>query len=150
MVSPESVTRTGAEGMTAEQVLRAAVVKQLEGFSYEALAFHLIDSTCYPNFCLIPYFHNGFKKFSLCSNIKSISPETWEAINRILIATAEAQGIEKGRGSRIDCTVVEANIHDPEDSSLLFDGVRVITRLLNKVREGIKGIHIPSTVIRSA
>ena len=34
----------GAEGMTAEQVLRAAIIKQAEGFSYDALAFHLIDS----------------------------------------------------------------------------------------------------------
>ena len=73
--------RTGAEGMNAEQVLRAAVVKQLEGFSYEDLAFHLIDATCYRNFCRIPYFHKGFKKSSLCSNIKSISAETWEAVN---------------------------------------------------------------------
>jgi len=31
---------TGAEGMSAEQVLRAAIIKQTEGFSYEELAFH--------------------------------------------------------------------------------------------------------------
>ena len=137
--------RTGAEGMSAEQVLRAAVVKQLEGFSYEELAFHLIDSTCYRNFCRIPYFHKGFKKSSLCGNIKSISAETWEAINRILVANAEDKGIEKGREARIDCTVVESNIHEPKDSRLLYDGVRVITRLLNKAREGLQGIHIPFT-----
>lgn len=137
--------RTGAEGMTAEQVLRAAVVKQLEGFSYEDLAFHLIDSTCYRNFCRIPYFHKGFKKSSLCSNIKSISAETWEAINRILMANAEDQSIEKGREARIDCTVVASNIHAPTDSSLLYDGVRVITRLLNKASEGLQSIHIPFT-----
>lgn len=40
----------GAQGMTAEQVLRAAITKQIEGFSYEALAFHLIDSRTYRNF----------------------------------------------------------------------------------------------------
>ena len=137
--------RTGAEGMNAEQVLRAAVVKQLEGFSYEDLAFHLIDSTCYRNFCRIPYFHKGFKKSSLCSNIKSISAETWEAVNRILVANAEDKGIEKGREARIDCTVVESNIHDPKDSWLLYDAVRVITRVLNKAREGLQGIHIPFT-----
>lgn len=137
--------RTGAEGMSAEQVLRAAVVKQLEGFSYEDLAFHLIDSTCYRNFCRIPYFHKGFKKSSLCSNIKSISAETWEAINRILMANAEDRGIEKGREARMDCTVVASNIHAPTDSSLLYDGVRVITRLLNKAREGLQGIHVPFT-----
>ena len=131
--------RTGAEGMTAEQVLRAIVVQQIEGDSHEALAFHLIDSVCYRNFCLIPYAHKGFKKSALCKNIKSISAETLEAINRIVIANAEDRGIEKGRESRIDCTVVASNIHPPTDSSLLYDGVRVITRLLHRARQ-IMGI----------
>jgi len=40
------------------------------------------------NFCRIPCFHNGFKKPSLCSNIKSISAVTREAINRIVIANS--------------------------------------------------------------
>lgn len=137
--------RTGAEGMTAEQVLRAAVVKQLEGFSYDALAFHLVDSTCYRTFCRIPFSHKGFKKSSLCKNIKTISDETWEAINRILIANAENEGIEKGREARIDCTVVASNIHAPTDSSLLYDGVRVLSRLLQKAREGLPGIAVPFT-----
>ena len=34
----------GAQGMTAEQVLRAAIIKQTEEFSYEDLAFHLVSS----------------------------------------------------------------------------------------------------------
>ena len=34
----------GARGMTAEQVIRAAIVKVLFGFTYEELAFHLVDS----------------------------------------------------------------------------------------------------------
>ena len=38
--------------------------------------------------------------------------------------------IEKGRKSRFDCTVVETNIHKPYDSTLLWDAVRVLTRLL--------------------
>jgi IS5 family transposase len=130
--------------MSAEQVLRAAIVKQFEGFSYEALAFHLIDSICYRNFCRIPL-HKAFKKSSLCNNIKSISSETWEAINGIVLDNAREQGIEKGRESLIDCTVVESNIHAPMDSSLLYDGVRVITRFLTKACEGLQGIRIPFT-----
>ena len=34
----------GREGMSGEQVLRVIVVKQLSGFSYDELAFHLADS----------------------------------------------------------------------------------------------------------
>jgi IS5 family transposase len=46
-------TDTGAEGMSAEQVLRAAIIKQMESYSYEDLAFHLLDSVCYRGFCRI-------------------------------------------------------------------------------------------------
>ena len=39
----QSVGR-GAGGLSAEQVLRILVVKQMNGFSYRQLAFHLADS----------------------------------------------------------------------------------------------------------
>jgi IS5 family transposase len=131
----------GAEGMTAEQVLRAAIIKQSEGFSYEDLAFHLIDSNTYRNFCHIGLVDKGFKKSALCKNIKAISPETWESINRLLAAYAEDEEIEKGKKARIDCTVVCSNIHEPSDSSLLWDSVRVLTRLLDKMKEQL-GVSI--------
>lgn len=130
-----SKRRTGAEGMTADQVLRAAIIKQIEGFSYDDLAFHIIDSRCYRMFCRIGVTHKGFKKSALNSNIKALSAETWEAVNRILGAWAEEQGIEKGREVRIDCTVTESNIHEPSDSSLLWDGVRVLSRMLSQAKE---------------
>jgi hypothetical protein len=34
--------RKGRDGMTAEQVLRAMIVKQMNSYSYEELAFHLV------------------------------------------------------------------------------------------------------------
>src|ERR1700677_5394901 len=43
--------------------------------------------------------------------------------------------IEDGRWMRTDTTVVESNIHSPLDSSLLFDGVRVLTRTLLRAHE---------------
>jgi len=136
--------RRGAEGMTAEQVLRAAIIKQTEGFSYDELAFHLIDSRTYRNFCRIGITHKGFKKSALCKNIKSISPETWESINRLLAAYGDDKKVEKGKEVRIDCTVVCSNIHEPTDSSLLWDSVRVLTRTLKKMKEEL-GIDIPFT-----
>lgn len=39
----------------------------------------------------------------------------------------------QGRKMRVDTTVVETNIHHPTDSSLLGDGVRVLTRAMKKV-----------------
>ena len=125
----------GAEGMTAEQVLRAAIIKQTEGFSYNELAFHTVDSCTYRNFCRIGLIDKGFKKSALCKNIKALSPETWESINRLLGAYGEDKDIEKGKEARIDCTVVCSNIHEPTDSSLLWDSTRVLTRILNKMKE---------------
>ena len=133
---------TGAEGMSAAQVLRAAFVKQWEGCSYQDLAFHIIDSRSYRNFCRIGIAHKGFKKSALCKNIKSISSETWECINRILVAYGQDRKIEKGRQSRMDCTVVSSNIHDPSDSSLLWDSVRVLTRMLNQSKEQFEGLKL--------
>jgi transposase, IS5 family len=131
----------GAAGMTAEQVLRAAVIKQTEGFSYEELAFHLVDSHTYRRLCRIGFTQKGFKKSALCKNIKAISPETWEMINKLMAAYAEDKKIEKGKEARIDCTVVCSNIHKPLDSSLLWDCVRVLTRILIKMKEDL-GINV--------
>lgn len=136
---------TGAEGMSAEQVLRAAIIKQREGYSYEDLAFHLLDSVCYRGFCRIGIVDKGFQKSALCNNIKAISSQTWEAINRILVAYGQDKGIEKGKEARTDCTVVSSNIHHPTDSSLLWDSVRVLTKMLGRINERFDDLHIPFT-----
>lgn len=134
--------RTGAKGMSADQVLRCAVVKTLFCFSYEDLAFHIVDSQSIRWFCRIGIADEGFKKSALNRNIKCISEQTWEIINRELLGFAEQEKIEKGRTVRTDCTCVESNIHSPTDSTLLWDGVRVLTRLIEKVR-GNFGIKVP-------
>lgn len=133
--SDSKKSKAGAKGMTAEQVVRAAIVKQMFEFSYKDLAFHLVDSVSLRRFCFIGIADKGFKKSVLCKNIKAISPKTWEAINRRLILFAKDEGIEKGREVRIDCTVVESNIHAPSDSTLLWDSVRVLARMLKKARD---------------
>ena len=135
LCSPKSISTSGARGMSAEQVLRAAIVKFLFGFTYQELAFHMIDSQSIRRFCEIGIADKGFKKSVLNKNIKALSDRTWEAINRELVEYAKNQKIEKGRQVRIDCTVVESNIHQPSDSTLLWDAVRVLTRLLHRAKD---------------
>lgn len=135
----------GAKGMSAEQVVRAAIVKQMNGFSYEELAFHIVDSSCYRWFCRIGVTDKGFKSSALCNNIRSLSPETWQSINTLSIDYAKEHGIEKGRQTRIDCTVVDANIHEPTDSTLLWDSVRVLTRILKQASEKLDHVRLPFT-----
>jgi len=127
--------RTGANGMSADQVLRAVIVMRLFEFTYEQLAFHIYDSRCLRRFCRIGIADKGFRKSALNANIKRLSEQTWETIFRDLLGHAKVEKIEKGRKVRIDCTVVESNIHPPLDSTQLWDSVRVLTRLLKKARD---------------
>jgi len=132
--------RTGARGMSADQVLRAAVAMRLYDFTYDDLAFHISDSRALRRFCRIGFADKGFKKSALNANIKRIGVNTWERIFKDLLGRAKDDNIEKGRKARIDCTVVESNIHPPFDSVQLYDSVRVLTRLLTNARDrfGVK------------
>lgn len=87
---------TGANGMSAEQVVHAAIVKQTEKFSYRDLSFYLVDSRVFRSFCRIGMGDKPFKKSTLQKNIKALSDSTWEAIHRITIKDAERTGVEKG------------------------------------------------------
>ena len=137
--------RKGAEGMSADQVLRCAIVKNLFGFTYQDLAFHIVDSQTLSWFCRIGIADKGYKKSALNKNIKAITGTTWRMINATLLDHAKEKKIEKGRQVRIDCTCVETHIHHPTDSNLLWDAVRVLTRLVDRCRDdlGIKvvGFH---------
>ncbi len=135
-------SKSGAHGMSTEQVVRAAIILRKEQFSYEELTFHLADSATFRNFCHIGICDMGFKKSALNKNIKALSPEMWEAINDILICQAEEDGHENGRETRTDCTVTLANIHDPRDSEQLWDCVRVLTRKLEIAKTEYLGLNI--------
>ncbi len=126
---------TGAHGSSSEQVLRALIVKQLNDFSYRDLAFHLADSRTYQTFCRIGLGQAPPSKSTLQATIKALRAETLEQINRILVRAAVGAKVESGRTVRVDCTVVESNIHHPTDSGLLWDSVRVVVRLMKQARK---------------
>ena len=124
----------GAPGLTAEQVLRCAVIKQLHQFSYRKLEFHLVDSQSCQRFCRLPY-GASIGKATLAENLGKIEPGTWKAINDHLVLWAQARGLEKGQRIRVDATAVQTNIHYPLDSELLYDGIRAVTRWLGRLRD---------------
>lgn len=95
-------TLKGRKAMTTEQVLRAVVVKQMNGYSYRRLAFHLQDSNTYHAFCRVPP-GKAPKKAALQLNIKRVLPETMEQVNRAILERADVDGVEKGRKVRTDC-----------------------------------------------
>lgn len=133
----------GRDGdMTAEQVFKVLLIKQMNGFSYRLLEYHLADSRTYRWFCDFGIADEIPSESTLNRDIKKIRPETLEAINRIFLGAAAKKGIEKGRKVRVDCTVTESNIHHPTDSSLLCDSVRVLCRLTQRAREKF-GMKVP-------
>ena len=138
----------GRDGMAAEQVLRAAVLKQLTGVSYEGLAFALADSSTYRTFCRLGFDKKPPKKCTLQKNIKRVKPETWDAVHKMVILKARELGIEQGGKVRTDCMVVESNIHHPTDSTLLGDCVRVFTRLMKRANKEF-GLPFKSHLLRA-
>ena len=128
----------GREGMTGEQVLRVVLVKQLGGFSYDELAFHLADSLSYRAFCRMDIGHPIPNKKTLQRNVKKVEAITLERINVLLVEHAVAAKIDDGNKIRVDCTVMETNIHEPTDSSLLVDSVRVLTRLMVRAQKYVE------------
>jgi IS5 family transposase len=123
------VKATGRQGLAAESVLRCALLKQHRQLSYEELAFHLEDSASFRAFARLPLSWTP-KKSVLHKTISAIRAETWEAINRAVLGSARQEKVEAGDVIRLDSTVTDALIHEPSDSSLLWDAVRVMARMM--------------------
>jgi IS5 family transposase len=128
----------GRKGMSAEQVLRVLLLKQMHKYSYDELAFHLADSATFRAFCGLGIADSTPKKSTLQENIKALSEETIASSHRMVLAYGLHQGIDNGKRTRTDSTVVNAAIHPPTDSSLLNDCVRVLVRLLRRARRWVK------------
>src|SRR5437879_1498901 len=127
----QGVRQTGRRGLPAESVLRCALLNAQRQLSYEELAFHLEDSASFRAFARLPLAWSP-KKSVLHQTISAIRPETREAVNRALLASAKQDKLESGAMVRIDSTVTAALMHEPSDSALLWDAVRVMTRLLRQ------------------
>jgi len=115
---------TGRSGFTVDSIIRAAILKQMMGFSYEQLAFMVSDSRTFQAFTRITQGTPSASALQGC--ISGITDTTWERINHIVLEAAHRFGVERGRVTRTDATVMETNIHKPSDSSLLEDAVKLM------------------------
>ena len=139
----------GREGMSADQVLRVLLLKQMNGFSYDKLGFHLMDSMTYRTFCRFSIGGDVPSVSTLKHNLKKVKPETLAIIFEKVVLYARDNGIEDGKKIRTDCTVEETNIHDPKDSHLLYDCVRVLTRLMHRATDGFVDLTFPNHTKRA-
>jgi IS5 family transposase len=125
---------TGREGLAALQVLRSFVLQRVKNWDLRELRERVADGLTLRVFTgfytdQVPRhqaFHRAFGR---------LTPDTMRALNEVVVAAAVGMGIEDGAQLRVDTTVVETNIQFPTDSKLLWDCVRVLTRLVERVVE---------------
>src|SRR6266478_9203541 len=134
--SPAS-TRTGRTGMAADRLLRCCVLKHLKGWSFRNLERDLRSNLIYRQFThfdaeATPDFTTFSRTFAL------LGPSVTEKIHQRVVGLACEQGVAQGQKLRTDTTVVESNVHYPTDSSLLGDGIRVLSRSLQRIARECK------------
>ena len=134
--SPRS-TRTGRTGMAPDRLLRCCVMKHLKGWSFRDLERELRSNLVYRRFThfdadTTPDFSVFSRSFAL------LSPAVTAEIHQRVLSLACEHGVAQGQKLRSDTTAVESNVHYPTDSSLLGDGIRVLSRSLQRIAHECK------------
>ncbi len=130
---PKSRCR-GRRGAPADMVLRLLVLKHIRNWSYEVLEREVRANLVYRDFT-----HVGSAKTPDAKTMGrwgvALGPEVLKQVHECVVRIARDKGIAAGRRMRVDTTVVETDIHHPTDSTLLGDGVRVLTRIMRKITD---------------
>jgi IS5 family transposase len=128
---PKSGSR-GRLGAPAEMVLRLLILKHIRNWSYGVLEREVRANLVYRDFTCV-----GSAKAPDAKTMGrwgvAVGPEVVKQIHERIVKLAQEKGVTQGRRMRLDTTVVETNIHYPTDSSLLGDGVRVLTRTMKQI-----------------
>lgn len=123
--------RRGRPGTPAEVVVRMLILKHLFDWSYDDLECEVRANLVYRAFTRIDAGDVPDAK-TIVKIAGALGPEVIEQLHRQVVDVAKRAGVTHGRRFRIDTTVVETNVHYPTDSSLLQDGVRVLTRTMHR------------------
>lgn len=128
---PQS-TRRGRLGTPATVVLRMLVLKHLRDWSFEACEREVRGSLVYRAFCRIDGERVPDAKTLI--RLSHLLDETvLKAVLTRVVGLARRERVVRGQRLRVDTTVVETPIHYPTDSTLLADGVRVLTRTMQQL-----------------
>jgi IS5 family transposase len=127
-------TATGRPSTPVEVVLRLLIVKHLYGWSYEETERFVSDSIVLRQFTRV-YLAPVPDDTTLLRWANLIHPQTLHDLLDRVVQLAVQKKLTRGRKLRVDTTVVAAHIHYPSDSSLLADGVRVLSRIVHRARQ---------------
>ena len=124
--------RIGRPSIAPDRLLRCCVLKHIKGWSYRQLERELRSNLVYRRFTRFdadptPDFTTLSRNFAL------LGEGVMQLIHERVVLMGKAKRVVAGAKLRVDTTVVETNIHHPTDSTLLADGVRVLTRMLKGI-----------------
>jgi IS5 family transposase len=127
---------TGRRGLTPQQILRALVLMRVKNWDYRELRERIADGLMLRQFAdfycdRVPK-HDAFNR-----GFNRLTPDTLKAVNDLVVQAAVELGLEDGTKLRVDTTVVQTDIHHPTDNTLLWDVVRVVTRLVGHLAKAL-------------
>lgn len=136
----EKQTKFGRKDIpSVEQVVRAAIYKELKGLNYRDLEYHQSDSRICSQFLKLDtqrfYTFQMYQKY-----ISKIQAKNLEKLLIALNQTAISEGLEDLEKMRVDSTVVETNIHHPTNNALVWDCIKESHRLLTRLHAEIDGV----------
>src|SRR6266446_4689225 len=128
---------SGRRGLTPQQTLRALVLMRVKNWDYRELRERIADGLMLRQFadfyCDPVPKHDAFNR-----GFNRLRPETLKVVNDLVVQAAVDLGLEDGTKLRVDTTVVQTDIHHPTDNTLLWDVVRVVTRLVRRLAKALK------------
>ena len=133
---PQS-SRRGRLGTPATVVLRMLVLKHLSDWSFDACEREVRGSLVYRAFCRIDGERVPDAK-TLIRLSHLLDEPVLKAVVARVVGLGRQQRVVRGQRLRLDTTVVETNIHYPTDSTLLADGVRVLTCTMRQLGERVR------------
>lgn len=128
---------SGRHGLTATQILRSLVLMRVKNWNYRELRERIADGLTLRRFtdfyCSPVPKHDAFQRGFI-----RLTPQTLKAVNDLVVRAAVELELEDGAKLRVDTTVVQTNIHHPTDNTLLWDVVRVVTRLVGRLAKALE------------
>jgi IS5 family transposase len=116
-----------------ETYVRLMVIKQRTGWGYETLVREVSDSLHLRRFCLIALGERVPDESTVRKLTRRLGGEVVDELTRCVIAKAQHETRFKARATRIDSTVVEADVRYPSDAALSLDGARTLAREARKL-----------------
>lgn len=135
ILGEESASELGRQDTpSVEQIVRAAMYKEMKGYDYRELQYAQLDSRICATFIKLderkPFSFQLFQKY-----ISRIKAQTLHEILVLVNKTAIEEGFESVTDVLQDSTVVESNIHHPTNNALVWDCIKTSTALLGQLKE---------------